>query len=405
MSQSQRPSLLLIPILLALFELVIYLSNDMYLPALLAIRSDLHTSSSLVQFSLTAWFLGGTVLHMIVGPISDSVGRKPVMLVGGLTFVASSLICGATHNIIVLLLARFFQGTTVSVVAVSSYATLHEMLDDGQAAKAIAMMTAITVFAPAFGPLLGGVLMSSAGWQSIFYSVAIVGGILVTILMVLLPESNPREKRQSFMFSSILRNYRNIVSNREFRANTLTASMLFSGTVVWIVAGPFLIIDEFKRTPIVFGLIQALVFFGFMLGAGLVKVLMNGVGVNSLLRIGIGINLVAGCLALILASIFDRLLFPIVACFFLYSIGSGLTFSTFQRLAIASSPEPTGAKMAVFATALVCFASLGSVAVGTFYNGKTSSIAFIVLAICIMAFFTHFFSAPDKIPVAENKRL
>jgi Bcr/CflA subfamily drug resistance transporter len=396
MSQSQRSSPLMIPVLLALLELVIYLSNDMYLPALLAIRSDLHTSSSLVQLSLTSWFLGGTLLHLIVGPISDSIGRKPVMLVGGLIFVVSSLICGVTNNIVVLLLARFFQGTTVSVVAVSSYATLHEILDDIQAAKAIAVMTAITVLAPAFGPLLGGVLMSSFGWRSIFYSVAIIGGILATLAMILLPESNPPEKRQSFMLSSIVRNYRNIILNREFRTNTLTASMLFSGTIVWIVVGPFLIIEEFKRTPIEFGLIQALVFSGFVLGAGLVKVLMSRVGVNSLLRIGIGINVVAGCLALILASIFDNMLFPIVACFFLYSIGSGLTFSTFQRLAITSSPEPTGAKMAVFATAMVCFASLGSVAVSIFYDGKTSSIASITLAICIMAFFTHLFSAPNK---------
>jgi DHA1 family bicyclomycin/chloramphenicol resistance-like MFS transporter len=397
MNQLQRSSLLMIPVLLALFELVIYLSNDMYLPALLAIKSDLHTSDSLVRLSLTTWFLGATMLHLIVGPISDSIGRKPVMFVGGSIFVVSSLICGITDNIVVLLIARFFQGTTVSVVAVSSYATLHEILDDIQAAKAIAMMTAITVFAPAFGPLLGGILMLTVGWQSIFYGLALVGGVIVTLLIIFLPESNPPEKRQSFIFSSILQNYRNIIFNHEFRTLTLTASMLFSGTVVWIVAGPFLIIEEFKRTPVEFGLIQALIFSGFMLGAGLVKVLTNKVGVNSLLKIGIRINVFAGCLALFLTSIFNNMLSPIVACLFLYSIGSGLTFSTFQRLAITSSPEPTGAKMAVFATVMVCFASLGSMAVSIFYNGKTSSITFIILAICAMAFLTNLFSTPSNI--------
>lgn len=402
MAQLQSRSLLIIPVLLAFFELAVYLSNDMYLPAVLAIKSDLHTSNSLVQYSLTAWFLGGTLFHLIVGPISDSFGRKPVMFAGGLIFVLSSIICGLTDSIVVLLIARFFQGTTVSVVAVSSYATLHEILDDVQAAKAIALMTAITVFAPAFGPLLGGLFILAAGWQSIFYSLALAGGVLLVLLMIFLPESNPREKRQSLSLSSIRRNYRNILFNKEFRTSTLTASLLFCGTVVWIVAGPFLVIGEFKRTPVEFGLIQALTFSGFVLGAGMVKGLINKMGVNKLLKLGIGIDLFAGCLALVLTGIFNNMLSPIVACFFLYSVGTGLTYSTFQRLAIASSSEPAGAKMAVFATVMVCLASLGSVAVSVLYNGKASSIALIILAVCVMAFLTNLNFMPRDITASAE---
>jgi len=397
MRQSKQLPLLIVPVLLALFELVIYLSNDMYLPALSAIKNDLQASDRLVQFSLTSWFLGGTVFHLVIGPISDRVGRRPVIFIGGLVFVISSLFCASTTSIVVLLIARFFQGTTVSAIAVAGYASVHELLDDIGAAKAIAVMMAITVFAPAFGPLLGGAIVLTTGWQSIFYSLAIFGSLVLVLLFIFLPESNPPETRKPLMFSTALRSYRNIIGNPEFRTNALTVSLLFGGTVVWIVVAPFLIIDEHKRSPLEFGLIQALIFSGFVVGAALVQVLTARGGLKMLLRIGLTIDVLGGLTSLVLTQIFPASLYPLIIGFFIYSIGTGLTFSAFQRLAIASSAEPTGVKMAVFATVMVFCASLASVVGSIFYNGHTQQVAFIILSICVMAAVFHTSSAAANI--------
>ncbi len=267
---SQSKNFLMFPILLALFELAVYLSNDMYLPALPAIKQSLHTSNELMQLSMTAWFLGGSLFHLLIGPISDRVGRRPVIFVSGIIFIASSICCAVADSVEALLIARFFQGTTVSAVAVAGYASVHELLDDERAQKTIAMMTAITVIAPAFGPFFGGVILSFSAWGMIFYGLAAFAGIVLLLLFFGLPEGNPRQQRQPLRLSSVLTSYGNIIRNREFRGNTLTVSLLFSGTTVWIVVGPFLVVEEFRHTSLEFGLIQLLIFSGFVLGAAMV---------------------------------------------------------------------------------------------------------------------------------------
>ncbi|MFN7097907.1 MAG: MFS transporter, partial [Gammaproteobacteria bacterium] len=140
------------PILLALYEVVTYLSNDMYLPALPQLANDLHTTNALAQLSLTTWFLGAASMQLILGPISDRYGRKPVLLIGGIFFVIATLICAMTPDMTTMLIARFFQGCAVCSVTVAGYATIHELYDQKAAMKALALMGSITVLAPAFGP-------------------------------------------------------------------------------------------------------------------------------------------------------------------------------------------------------------------------------------------------------------
>lgn len=392
---------MLFPFLLALFELAVYLSNDMYLPALPAIKHSLHTSNEMMQLSMTAWFLGGSLFHLLIGPISDRVGRRPVIFVSGIVFIASSIACAAATSIEALLIARFFQGTTVSAVAVAGYASVHELLDDARAQKTISMMTAITVIAPAFGPFFGGLILAFTTWDRIFSGLAGFTALVLLLLCFGLPEGNPRGKRQPLRLASVLKTYGNIIRNREFRAHTLTVALLFGGTTVWIVVSPFLVVDEFRHTSLEFGLIQALIFSGFVFGAGMVKPLTGKVGVDALLRISLGINFAGGLAALVLTSVYPTMLAPIIAAFFLYSIGTGLSYALFQRQAIASSLEPAGAKMAVFATVMVSFAALGSVVVTFFYKGNTSSLGVIMVLICSLTFFTFRRALPSDATLAK----
>src|SRR5689334_8124290 len=107
-----KHNLKLFPYLLVLLEMMIYLSNDMYIPALPQIMHDLHISSNSAQLTLTSWFLGGMSLQLILGPTSDCYGRRLVLLWGSVIYVLSTVVCGLTSNIHTLLVARFIEGSS-----------------------------------------------------------------------------------------------------------------------------------------------------------------------------------------------------------------------------------------------------------------------------------------------------
>src|SRR3989338_8926979 len=112
MRSEQKRLTIIVPILLALYEIATYLSNDAYLPALPNITRDLFTTNHLVQLTLTTWFMGSAPMQLFLGPIADRIGRRPVLLLGGLVFIFVTIGCAITSNIYTLLALRFLQGST-----------------------------------------------------------------------------------------------------------------------------------------------------------------------------------------------------------------------------------------------------------------------------------------------------
>ena len=116
----------LYPMLLVFFELGAYLSNDIYLPALPQISLDFETTNALAQMTLTSWFLGSASLFLILGPLSDRIGRRPIILGGICLFALSTLLCALSTSIEMLIFARFVQGMSICSIGLAGYATIHE---------------------------------------------------------------------------------------------------------------------------------------------------------------------------------------------------------------------------------------------------------------------------------------
>ncbi|WP_019215581.1 MFS transporter [Legionella tunisiensis] len=122
-------NILIFPLILICAEMAVFLSTDMYLPALPDMMRDLDASTSLVQLTLSSWFLGGMSMQLFIGPICDRVGRRPVFIIGMLIFVVSTFFCAVAPNISILIAARFFQGCTICFIIVPGYASIHELYD------------------------------------------------------------------------------------------------------------------------------------------------------------------------------------------------------------------------------------------------------------------------------------
>lgn len=332
-SSSRHKSYLVFAILLALYEIATYLSNDAYLPALPFIVSDLNTSNHLIQLTLTSWFLGSSSIQLFLGPLTDRIGRRPVLLVGGLIFIGSTLGCALTNDVYVLLLMRFIQGAAIASMFVPGYATIHELFEQKQAIHILAIMSSITILAPAFGPLLGAVVLYFTDWRWIFGLLALWAIIAVGGLFFKMPETravNPDE----INIKKIIRQYKNIVSNKSFMSLALNAQCFFASMIAWIAAGPFLLIDRFHFSTLSFGIIQGVVFTGFIIATRVVKHLMDKFDLHVIIKFGTGLAIIGAIYAVITSLIFPNILWNMVIAMMLIAGGTGLAFPILNRLSM-----------------------------------------------------------------------
>lgn len=377
-------SIIIFALLLAFYEITTYLSNDAYLPALPLITNDLNTNSHLIQLTLTTWFMGSGAMQLFLGPISDRIGRRPILLIGGLVFIASTLACALTHNIYALLIFRFIQGATIASMVVPGYATIHELLEQKQAIHTLAIMSSITILAPAFGPLAGAFILWFSDWRWIFGILALFGVISVTGLFFNMPETikQPTEKIQ---FKRILIQYKNIVLNKKFILAGLTAQCFFAAMIAWVAAGPFLLIDHFHFSTLGFGIVQALVFGSFILATRFVKKLMESLQLQTVIKIGLTLLLAGGVYALISSIIWPNILWNTIIAMMLLAGGTGLAFPILNRLAVESSAEPMGSRVAVSSFLMGVSSTLASAIVSAVYNDSLFSLAIVLFGFGALA--------------------
>ena len=150
---------LLFPLALVLFEFSVYIGNDLIQPAMLAITKEFGVSSSWAPSSMSFYLLGGACVAWLLGPLSDRIGRKKVMLAGVAFFVVTCLAILLTHNIEQFLLLRFLQGTGLTVISAVGYAAIQETFEERDAIKVMALMANISLLAPLLGPILGAFLI------------------------------------------------------------------------------------------------------------------------------------------------------------------------------------------------------------------------------------------------------
>jgi MFS transporter, DHA1 family, multidrug resistance protein len=357
------------PLLLVCYEIINYLANDMYLPALPSMMHDLGINTRLAQQTITAWFLGASALHLLLGPASDRFGRKPVLLIGAVFFTVATWVCAFTSNITILLIARFIQGAVVSTLSTAGYASIHETYDRKQAIPILALMTTVVMLAPAIGSLIGGIFLQWLNWRWIFVFLALSASIICLSLCVVMSETHSSTQKYMFRWSQVFIHYQEILKNKSFMLNLSIISFNVLAKVAWIVGGPFLIISQFKLNTLYFGLIQILIVGSQFLGAQLVNRMIHRIEVNRLINQGLSISLLASLLAVCWSIVFPNKLSGLVMCLMIFCFGTALS-GPLQRLCIEASPEPMGARMAVYATSISFFCSLASFLMSFIYTGS-----------------------------------
>lgn len=343
------------PLFLLIYEFCSYLSNDMYLPALVLLEQEFGTTQTLVQLSITIWYMGMALPQLAMGMLSDRFGRRVVLLVGGAVFLLSTMGCAIATSIESFLVFRFFEGVGVCSLLVSGYAAIHESHDDAKAIHIIAWMGFLTVFAPMFGPLAGGYILAVASWRAIFWLIFLCCLAAIWALYYIMPETNTSHSAsvESKVFYRLLK-------NRQFIMSSVVLGCLIGVLIAWIATSPFLLMQSKGLTGTEFGWAQVPIFAAYAIATRFVTPLYERLGVKRQLRVGFGIILFA-----VLVLVFNHLIgCSYWHCFIvpmsIYALGFGLVSALLNRRVFTASDENRGAVTAMFYVVEMGIASIAS---------------------------------------------
>ncbi len=227
--------------------------NDMYLPTLPEMVRSFHTTTSTVQLGLTFGMIGLGFGELILGPLSDRFGRKPILVVALIVFCIGAVCSVWSKTIHTFLWWRLVQGLGASGGYFLARTIPADMYKGRALAKVMALVGAINGFAPASAPVIGGLVARSIGWQGIFWILFGFSALLL-ILSPALKESLPKSRRVTGHFGAAFKNYVRLAHNRHFVVHVMLKGAALGVLFAYISSAPFIIQDHYGYTQLQFGL-------------------------------------------------------------------------------------------------------------------------------------------------------
>ncbi|GIL41605.1 Bcr/CflA family efflux MFS transporter [Roseiterribacter gracilis] len=354
------------------------LAIHMFVPAMPSAAIALDAPPSQLQLTLTLYLLGIAAGQVATGPITDRIGRRPVLVGGAALFVAGSVLCWAAPSIVLLLVGRVVQALGASSGLVAGRA----MAGDGGAAKGardMALLMAIVMLSPMLAPVLGSALVAIADWRAVFAVLAIAGAACGLLIWRLLAESFVPAPSRS---TSLLADWRAILRDRTFLRNAVLGNAFSGGMYVFLSASPFLFVDTFRADPEHLGFFYGTVALGAAAGA-LCSSMLSARGA-SLVPAGGAIAGLAG-LTLLLATALERHeVAALIAPMTFFAFGSGMVTPHTMMAAAGGSPTRVGTAVSLYGALQMSSNALLVLLVASFPPGRPMLPAILIASLAAL---------------------
>src|ERR1700712_144845 len=234
---SQTRMIVVLGLLVALGPLTI----DMYLPALPQIAQDYSVSSSVGQLTLTGTVAGLALGQLVIGPLSDSLGRRRPLMAGIVLHMLASLLCLFAPSIVVLGIARGLQGVGAAAAMVVAIAIVGDLFTDNTAATVMSRLMLVLGVAPVVAPSLGAAVLLRFSWHWVFAVLVVLAGLLLLLAALALPETLPVSHRRPLKVRGILTTYGELLRDKRFVILVLVAALGMSGLFAYIAGASFVL--------------------------------------------------------------------------------------------------------------------------------------------------------------------
>ncbi|MBA3598486.1 MAG: multidrug effflux MFS transporter [Methylibium sp.] len=236
-------------VLLACLGMLGPFAIDTYLPAFAGIAASIDATPVQMQQTLSVYLIGFAVMSLFHGALSDSFGRRPVVLWGVAIFTLASVGCALSQTIGQLVFFRLLQGLSTGAGIVVSRAVIRDMFPPADAQRVMSQVTLFFGAAPAIAPIIGGFLFVHADWHAIFWFLTAVGAALWFANWKLLPETLHADAVQPFNVRNLLRGYREIGSNSRFFLLALASGIPFNGMFLYVLSAPVFVGEHLGLAP------------------------------------------------------------------------------------------------------------------------------------------------------------
>jgi len=329
-------------VLLALLGMLGPFSIDTYLPAFSGIARSLGATPAEMQQTLSAYLFGFAFMNLFHGALSDSLGRRPVVLWGIAVFTLASAGCAMSQSIGQLVFFRALQGLSTGAGIVVSRAVIRDMIAPAQAHKVMSQVTIYFGVAPAVAPLIGGWLFVHLDWHSIFWFLTLVGAALWAANYKLLPETLHLSHRQPFEVKHLMRGYWQLGSNPRFLLLALASGIPFNGMFLYVLSAPAFLGEHLQLAPPDFFWLFLLTIAGIMMGAWLSGRMAGRLPAKQQIRYGFSVMLLVSVVNVVANFVWvpqaSWAMFPIA----LFAFGWALMVPVVTLLVLDLYPERRG---------------------------------------------------------------
>lgn len=371
----------ILPILLLLSLISTCIEVDIAVPSFVDIAHYFGVSQGLIQQTITYNFIGYFIGALFYGPLSDSYGRRNMMLVGNALLSIGALGCVLAFNIDMLLISRFIQGVGASTSFVLVFTIIADLYDGYKATRLIGLMNASLAIIMAMAPIAGGIINETIGWRGNYGSVAMLSIITWVLLFVFLPES--RKHFTPFKLTKVLKDYKKLLLSRRHMTGSLIPSLMFAGYMAYIAGSAFLYINTFGLTTLTFVCHQAVIVASFAITSIYVNKIIPLFGSGNSVKYGILLSFIS-ILMFILLSYYQISSPYLTTCLIsLFGIGFAICYPIVFSDSLSVFPELKGAASSLIMSLRALLVSFTTGINSFIYNGEPLVVA---LAISVGVF-------------------
>ena len=357
---------LIFPLSLVLFEFATYIAHDMIQPGMLLVTQEFKVGPEWVSTSLTAYLFGGILLQWLLGPLSDRIGRRPVLLSGVAFFMLS---CIATHwvqSIEQFVLLRFLQGISLCFIGAVGYAAVQEAFTESLSIKMMALMANVALLAPLAGPLAGAAFLTVGEWRTLFGLIGAVAALALAGLWYAMPET-AGDRQKPLSLRSIISGYAALLKDRQVMRGSLAIGLITVPCIAWVALSPVILIHGAQLSRIDYALLQLPVFAAMIAGNLTLGRLSSRLPIEQPIRLGAW-PVVCGLTIAVVATLLDPQSYLwLTAGMSLYGFGTGLINAGLYRMTLFSSSAGKGSVAAMLGMISILIIALGIEAAKTAY--------------------------------------
>ncbi|MFG0408942.1 multidrug effflux MFS transporter [Pseudomonas sp. FYR_11] len=360
------------------------LAIDFYLPAFPAMAQAFATDEKHVQATLAAYFLGLSIGQLAYGPVADRFGRRKPLMFGVTVFTLASLACAYAPDLDTLVLARFVQALGGCAGMVLSRAIVSDKCDPVASAKVFSQLMLVMGLAPILAPMLGGVLVNVAGWQSIFLTLSLFSAACLLAVSLGLPESMPEHMPRQPL-SGALRQYLRLLADRVFLGHAVTGGIAIAGMFAYIAGSPFVFIKLYGVPAEHYGWLFGANAAGFILVAQVNARLLAKRGPAFLLARAVWLYLGAGLALLAVAAWRPTALWPLLVPLFICIASLGCIIPNASACAMSGQGARAGSASALMGCVQFSVAAGAAALVGLLHDGSAVPMALVICLCGVLA--------------------